>query len=112
MVRIQAHTMRSTTVHLIAFRRLAVPTPMKAADIFCVVDTGITSEEAERMIVADAVSAANRWIGCSFTILWPRVLMMRQPPAAVPAAITWAQVSLIHVAISRLLFASSCTRRK
>lgn len=42
--------------------------------------------------VADPLSAAKPSIGCNLTILWPRVLMMRQPPAAVPAAITSAQI--------------------
>ena len=112
MVRIHAHTMRSTTVHLMALRRLAAPTPMMAAEMLCVVDTGMPSEEAERIIVADAVSAAKPWMGCSLTILWPSVLMMRQPPAAVPAAITRAQATLIQVAISKDLAASSWMRRK
>ena len=36
-------------------------------------------------------------MGCSFTILWPMVRMMRQPPAAVPAAIVRAQEILTHI---------------
>jgi hypothetical protein len=36
------------------------------------------------MMTAAVVSAANPWTGCSFTILWPIVRMIRQPPAAVP----------------------------
>ena len=37
-------------------------------------------------------SAAKPLIGSTFTIFWPMVLMIFQPPAAVPAAITHAQV--------------------
>ena len=61
--------------------------------MLCVVDTGMPKREASRITDAALVSAAKPWIGCSFTILWPSVLMMRQPPAAVPAAITRAQVT-------------------
>ena len=42
------------------------------------------------MIVAAVVSAANPWTGSSFTTLWPIVLMIRQPPAAVPREIAVA----------------------
>ena len=52
------------------------------------------------MTAAELVSAAKPLMGCSFTILWPRVLMMRQPPTAVPAAIVSAQTTLIQTAIS------------
>ena len=43
------------------------------------------------MITAALVSAAKPCTGCSFTILWPSVRMIRQPPAAVPAAMVAAQ---------------------
>ena len=39
------------------------------------------------MIVAAVVSAAKPWTGSSFTTFWPIVLMIRQPPAAVPSEI-------------------------
>ena len=42
------------------------------------------------MIVAAVVSAANPWTGSSFTTRWPIVLMIRQPPAAVPSEIAVA----------------------
>ena len=58
---------------------------------------------ATSRIVADAVSAAKPLIGCSFTILWPSVLMMRQPPTAVPAAITSAHETLTQSAMSGVL---------
>ena len=44
--------------------------------------------------VAEVVSAAKPLIGCSRETLRPRVLMMRRPPVAVPAAIVTAQMSL------------------
>src|SRR5690606_37829615 len=100
IVRIQAQIIFSTTVHLMAFSRLAVPTPMIADEMLCVVDTGIPSDDAARITEAALVSAAKPWIGCSLTSLWPSVLMMRQPPAAVPAAITSAQLTLIQVSMS------------
>src|SRR6266850_4831480 len=99
MVNIQAQTMRSTTVHLMALSRRAAPTPMIAAEILCVVETGMPRWVAARITVAELVSAAKPLIGWSFTILWPSVLMMRQPPTAVPAAITNAQVTFIQRAI-------------
>src|SRR6185437_1341968 len=51
---------------------------------------------------ADEVSAANPLIGCSLTILWPSVLMMRQPPPAVPAAITSAHTTFTHTGIVKV----------
>src|SRR5690606_3121040 len=93
MVRIQAQIILWTTPHLLAFRRLAVPTPTIADETLGVVEAGMPSDEAARSTEAALVSAAKPWIGCSWTSLWPRVLMMRQPPAAVPAAITRAQLT-------------------
>src|SRR5690606_3995355 len=82
-------------------------TPMIADEMLCVVDTGIPSDEAARITEAALVSAAKPWIGCSLTSLWPSVLMMRQPPAAVPAAITSAQLTLIQVSMSPSASAAS-----
>ena len=42
------------------------------------------------MIVAAVVSAANPWTGSSSTTRWPIVLMIRQPPTAVPSEIAVA----------------------
>ena len=86
---------------------------MMAAEMLCVVDTGMPKCEARPMIVAEVVSAAKPCTGCSSTILCPSVLMIRQPPAAVPAAMTTAQTTLIQVAISRSwpgCRASGCAR--
>src|SRR5690606_12571246 len=107
MVRIHAHTILFTTPHLMALKRLAVPTPMIAEEMLWVVETGMPSAEAPRITEAALVSAAKPWIGCSLTSLWPRVLMMRQPPAAVPAAITRAHVILIQRSMPPSFSASS-----
>src|SRR5271165_4157593 len=112
MVKIHAQTMRSTTLHLMALNRFAQPTPMMEAEILCVVETGMPSHVARAMTVAELVSAAKPLMGCSFTILWPSVLMMRQPPTAVPDAIVNAQDTLIHTAISIGLGAGSGVTRK
>ena len=70
--------------------------------MLCVVETGMPSFAAINRIVADAVSAAKPLIGCSLTILWPSVLMIRQPPMAVPAAMTRAHESTIQLSIASL----------
>src|ERR1700743_1891572 len=96
-VRIQAQTMRSTTDQRMALKRLAAPTPMIEADTLCVVETGTPSIDAVRITAAELPSAAKPLIGCSLTILWPGVLMMRQPPPAVPAGRCRAHTHLHHM---------------
>ena len=62
------------------------------------------AEEAARqakMTAAELASAAKPLIGCSFTILCPSVLMIRQPPAAVPAAMVIAQTTFTQTGISK-----------
>src|ERR1700754_4099517 len=95
-VRIHAQTMRSTTDQRMALRRLAAPTPMIDADTLCVVDTGMPATDAARITAAELNSAAKPLIGWSLTILWPSVLMIRQPPPAVPAALGSAQPPFTH----------------
>src|SRR3546814_17544947 len=95
IVRIHAHTMRSITPSRSARGFLAKPTPMIAVEMLWVVDTGMPKWAASVRMVAELVSAAKPWIGCSLTILWPIVLMIFQPPAAVPSAITTAQAPTI-----------------
>ena len=46
--------------------------------------------------MAAVVSAAKPWIGSSFTTFWPIVLMIRQPPAAVPSDIAVAARRITH----------------
>src|SRR3546814_3012510 len=76
-----------------------------ASDLVWVVDTGMPKWAVSVSMVAERVSAAKPWIGCSLTILWPIVLMIFQPPEAVPSAITTAQVTTIQTAISCSLLA-------
>ncbi|KAG1436273.1 hypothetical protein G6F55_014237 [Rhizopus delemar] len=83
---------------------------MIAVEMLWVVETGMPKWAARVRMVAELVSAAKPWIGCSLTILWPRVLMIFQPPAAVPAAITTAQVSTIHIAMPSPAWASGCMK--
>ena len=90
MVRTQAMRMFPATPQRTAEKRSLEPTPMIADEITWVVETGIPKCDAPKMIVAAVVSAANPWTGSSFTTLWPIVLMIRQPPAAVPSEIALA----------------------
>src|SRR6185312_1362337 len=110
-VRIHDQTMRSTTVQRTALNRLAAPTPMIDDDTTWVVETGSPKIDATMITAAAPVSAAKPLIGCSFTILWPSVLMMRQPPPAVPAAITSAHSTFTHTGIGNFP-PTSDTRRK
>ena len=89
-------TMLPATPHRTAENRSLDPTPMIADEMTCVVDTGIPKLDAPRMIVAAVVSAANPWTGSSFTTFWPIVLMIRQPPAAVPSDIAVAARRITH----------------
>ena len=91
MVSTQAQTMRPTRPHFTASKRLVAPTPRMEVEMTCVVESGMPISEAPWIVMAAAVSAAKPWTGCSFTILWPIVRMIFQPPAAVPRAIVIAQ---------------------
>ena len=55
------------------------------------------------MIVAAVVSAAKPWTGSSLTTCWPIVLMIRQPPAAVPSEIAVAARRMTHSGIVELV---------
>ena len=90
---------------LSALKRLAQPTPMMLVVIACVVLTGMPSVPVTASTVAAVVSAAKPCTGCSFTILWPSVLMIFHPPAAVPAAMVNAQAKT-HQCGTAWLFAS------
>src|SRR5699024_8891391 len=104
--------MRSTTVQRMALKRFAAPTPMMAEETQCVVDTGMPNSEAARITMAELVSAAKPLMGCSLTILWPSVVMMRQPPPAVPAAMTSAHNTMTHEGMSKPPSVDSGMRRK
>lgn len=96
MVSTQALTMLCATPHRTAENRLDDPTPKILPEITCVVETGIPKWLAVKMTAAADVSAANPCTGSRRMILWPIVLMIRQPPADVPAAIATAHASTTH----------------
>ena len=64
-----------------ALERFAAPTPMMEVVIVCVVLTGMPKAPVVAKMVAAVVSAAKPCTGFILTILWPSVLIMRQPPA-------------------------------
>ena len=68
----------------------------------CVVLTGMPRWLAVKMTVAAVVSAAKPWTGFSFTTLVPMVLMIRQPPAAVPRLMAEAATRMTHSGTSKL----------
>src|SRR4029078_6048843 len=86
----QATTMLPATPQRTAENRSLAPTPMIADEITWGVETGIPSGDAPMMIVAAVFSAAKPCTGSSLTTRWPIVLMIRQPPAAVPSEIALA----------------------
>jgi hypothetical protein len=69
---------------------------MIEAGTLWVVNTGIPKTGAVRITAAEPASAATPLIGCSLTISWPSVLMMHQPPPAVPAALAGAGQQFVH----------------
>ncbi len=99
---IHAQMMRSTTLSLSALKRLAQPTPMMLVVMACVVEMGMPRLAATARTEAAVVSAANPCTGWSLTILWPSVRMMRQPPAAVPAAMVSAQSTTTQLGMAWL----------
>ena len=90
MVMTQAMTICWATPQRTALTRLAVPTPMMEPDTTWVVLTGRCSMVAVKMTMEEFRSAAKPEIGSSLKILPPTVLMMRQPPIAVPQAMAVA----------------------
>src|SRR3954454_10689353 len=96
IVTIQAVTMLPATPQWTARRLPVAPTPMMLELMTWVVEIGMPRRVATSMIVAAVVSAAKPWIGFRLTILWPIVLMMRQPPIAVPSAIAVAAARTTH----------------
>src|SRR6476469_6548690 len=93
-------TMLPATPQRTADIRSLEPTPMIALEITWVVETGIPKCDAVRMIDAAVVSAAKPWTGSSFTTFWPIVLMIRQPPAAVPSEMAVAARTMTHNGIA------------
>ena len=67
---------------------------VKGADKTWVVDTGIPKWAVPTRTLAAVVSAANPWIGSSWTTRWPIVCMIRQPPTAVPSESAVAETTM------------------
>src|SRR5262245_51134072 len=97
MVRTQAQAIRAVTPQRTAETRWLAPTPMIAPLTTWVVETGSPRCEAVRMVIAAEVSAANPWIGFRSMIFVPIVLMIRTPPAIVPAPIADAQATMTQI---------------
>src|SRR5688572_11263580 len=92
IVKTHATTMLRATPQRTAERVCKLPTPIMDPVIVCVVDTGMPSSVAVNSAIALDVSAQNPPTGLSFVIFIPMVLTMRQPPNAVPSAITKLQL--------------------
>ncbi len=84
MVTTQASARLAATSQRTADKRLVEPTPKMQAVMVCVVEIGAPKSEAPVITRAAEVSAAKPVIGSSFEIRWPIVLMIFQPPSAVP----------------------------
>ena len=81
--------------------RFDATTPIMAAEMTWVVESGMPMREASSITVAAAVSAAKPLMGLIWASLVPSVLMILQPPTAVPSAIAIAQVRITHEGISK-----------
>src|SRR5690606_31861407 len=98
----QAITIRPATPHFTAAKRLALPTPRIEDVMTCVELTGKWRNVAEIITSAEPISAANPLIGSILKILVPIVLIIFQPPTAVPSAIASAADILTHSGTSIL----------
>src|SRR5690606_24955461 len=99
----QALPMLTATFQFTADRRRVEPTPITAAEMTCVEDTGAPRPAAVAYSTAAAVSSAAKPCGGSRAVTFePRVRMMRVPPTAVPAESTPAHERYTHTGISWL----------
>ena len=87
--------------HLTAENLFVAPTPMMLVVITWVVLTGRPKWLDIIMVTAADVSTANPWMGSSFSILTPRVLITRHPPKAVPSPMALAQTKITQKGTSR-----------
>src|SRR5437773_1000491 len=69
------------------------PTPRIAPEMACVVEIGMPKRVAISITVPAVVSAAKPCTGVSLVMRTPIVLMIRQPPVAVPMPIATAQMT-------------------
>src|SRR5699024_222228 len=96
----QVTIIRCAVFHLTPLMRLDAPTPRIDEDTTCVVDNGKCNEDATKIVNAEDKSAAAPLAGRIFIMLPPTVLMIFQPPTAVPRPIAAAQATLTHNSIS------------
>lgn len=96
MVTNQAMIIWRAIFHRTPFSRLAAPTPIMEDETTWVVLTGNPNRLAPYNTTEDVKSAAKPLIGSIRNILPPMVLMILQPPKAVPADMDNAQTILTH----------------
>jgi len=101
MVQTQATTIFFTTPHLTAETFTMLPTPIIAVEMMWVVLTGNPKWEAVRIMLADAISTENPWIGFIFITFELIVLMILHPPVIVPKARVAAQAHITQRGISK-----------
>ena len=71
--------------HFTAFMLLPAPTPMMAAVLQWLVETGMPVKLETSSVVTVVIDAATPWYFSSFTMSMATALMMRLPPMNVPA---------------------------
>ena len=91
MVSTQATAICPATPQRTADNRLDEPTPRMEAEMTWVVLIGAPKKEAVKITPAADVSAEKPWTAWRWKILWPMVLIIRQPPVAVPRPMHRAQ---------------------
>src|SRR5699024_3877586 len=97
IVMIHVTTIRLAVPHFTPLKRCDEPTPRMEDEITCVVLTGKWRKVAPNIINTTVISAATPFTGRILIILPPNVLMIFQPPTAVPKAIAVAQINCTQV---------------
>src|SRR5699024_1512662 len=92
----QVTIIRCAVFHFTPLMRLEEPTPNIDEDTTCVVESGKCSDDATKIVKAEDKSAAAPLAGRIFIIFPPTVLIIFQPPTAVPNPIAVAQAILTH----------------
>src|SRR5919204_4183553 len=103
MVSTHAVTIRPAMPQRTAESRRVAPTPRIAPEMACVVEIGMPSRVAISITVPADVSAANPCTGVSFVMRTPMVLMIRQPPVAVPMPMETAQMTFTQSGMKKSL---------
>ena len=85
---------------------------MMAVPMVWVVERGMPKWDATVIVAAEAISAANPWIGVNFVIFRPMVFTILQPPKAVARAIVAAERKIIQRGTSNSLMPPERKRSK